>query len=100
MTAPGATRGRRALALAGPVCALVLLSPSNASPTSARLDGLPALVLWAYTDNAYRPFYDKLGGEVVADGLDEGVADVAYGWRELSTLQVSVTPTESVRAMP
>jgi GNAT superfamily N-acetyltransferase len=43
-----------------------------------------ALVLWAYTDNAYRPFYDKLGGVVVAEGIDEGVADVAYGWRSLN----------------
>ena len=48
--------------------------------------GKSALVLWAYTDNAYRPFYDRLGGEVVAEGLDEGVADVAYGWRELNIL--------------
>lgn len=43
--------------------------------------GNSALVLWAYTDNAYRPFYGKLGGAMVAEGFDEGVADVAYGWR-------------------
>jgi ribosomal protein S18 acetylase RimI-like enzyme len=48
--------------------------------------GGSALVLWAYTDNAYRPFYDRLGGEVVATGDDEGVADVAYGWRKLDRL--------------
>lgn len=48
--------------------------------------GQSALVLWAYTDNAYRPFYGKLGGQVVAEGLDEGVADVAYGWRGLDRI--------------
>ena len=48
MTAPGWIRGRRTLALAGPVCALALLSPSDASPTYARLDGLPPLMLWAW----------------------------------------------------
>lgn len=48
--------------------------------------GGTALVLWAYTDNAYRPFYDRIGGEVVAEGIDDGVADVAYGWRSLSRL--------------
>ena len=51
-----------------------------------RQRGGTALVLWAYTDNAYRPFYDKLGGEVVATGDDDGVADVAYGWRSLAKL--------------
>jgi len=48
--------------------------------------GRTALVLWAYADNAYRAFYDKLGGAVVAEGVDEGVADLAYGWRDLGAL--------------
>lgn len=48
--------------------------------------GRSALVLWAYSDNAYRPFYDKLGGQVVAEGIDDGVADLAYGWRDLDAL--------------
>ncbi|HWA48015.1 MAG TPA: GNAT family N-acetyltransferase [Dongiaceae bacterium] len=48
--------------------------------------GGTALMLWAYTDNAYRPFYDRLGGEVIATGDDEGVADLAYGWRSLTAL--------------
>lgn len=51
-----------------------------------RTRGKTTLVLWAYTDNAYRPFYDRLGGQVVAEGLDDGVADVAYGWRSLVSL--------------
>lgn len=52
--------------------------------------GGAALVLWAYTDNAYREFYKKLGGEVVAEGVDDGVADVAYGWRTLGRLRTDV----------
>lgn len=53
--------------------------------------GGTAVMLWAYTDNAYRPFYDRLGGEVVAEGVDESVADVAYGWRPLDLL-LSASP--------
>lgn len=52
--------------------------------------GGTALVLWAYTDNAYRPFYDRLGGEVIATGDDAGVADVAYGWRSLAQLGADI----------
>lgn len=50
--------------------------------------GGTSVVLWAYADNAYRPFYDRLGGEVVASGDDEGVPDVAYGWRSLMALML------------
>lgn len=57
-----------------------------AAARAFRQRGGSALVLWAYADNAYRPFYDKLGGKVVAEGIDEGVADVAYGWRTLDAL--------------
>jgi ribosomal protein S18 acetylase RimI-like enzyme len=39
-----------------------------------------ALVLWAYRDNIYRKFYEKIGGEVVAEGFDDDIPDVAYGW--------------------
>ncbi len=48
MTAPGSIRGRRTLALVWPVCALALLSPSDASPRYSPLDGLPLLMLWAW----------------------------------------------------
>ena len=48
--------------------------------------GKRALMLWAYSDNAYRKFYEKIGGECVAEGIDEGVPDVAYGWRDLGKL--------------
>jgi GNAT superfamily N-acetyltransferase len=48
--------------------------------------GKSALMLWAYSDNAYRKFYEKIGGELIAEGIDDGIPDVAYGWRDLSKL--------------
>jgi GNAT superfamily N-acetyltransferase len=42
--------------------------------------GRTALMLWAYRDNAYRRFYERIGGETVAEGFDDDVPDVAYGW--------------------
>jgi ribosomal protein S18 acetylase RimI-like enzyme len=48
--------------------------------------GAKSLVLWAFKDNAFRGFYDRLGGRVVAEGWDEGQADVAYGWDDLNSL--------------
>ena len=39
-----------------------------------------ALMLWAYRDNAYRRFYEKIGGAVIAEGFDDDIPDVAYGW--------------------
>jgi GNAT superfamily N-acetyltransferase len=51
-----------------------------------RGEGRRALVLWAYADNQWRRFYEKIGGKLVAHGLDEGIPDVAYGWRDLGDL--------------
>jgi GNAT superfamily N-acetyltransferase len=48
--------------------------------------GRTALVLWAYRDNEYRRFYERLGGTLVAEGIDDGVPDVAYGWQDLGEL--------------
>ena len=48
MTAPGSIRGRKTLALIGPVCLLALLSPTGASPRNQPIDALPALMLWAW----------------------------------------------------
>lgn len=39
-----------------------------------------ALMLWAYRDNTYRRFYEKIGGTLLAEGIFEGFADVGYGW--------------------
>lgn len=57
-------------------------------------EGKQALMLWAYSDNAYRKFYEKIGGHLIAEGIDEGIPDVAYGWRDLSAL----TDTREERA--
>jgi GNAT superfamily N-acetyltransferase len=51
-----------------------------------QVGGKQALMLWAFRDNDYRRIYDKLGGQVFAEGVDEGAPDVAYGWRDLGTL--------------
>jgi len=48
--------------------------------------GRQALVLWAYRDNDYRRFYERLGGILIAEGIDDGVPDVAYGWKNLAQL--------------
>ena len=48
--------------------------------------GRKALVLWAYRENEYRRFYERLGGAQVAEGIDDGVPDVAYGWKDLAQL--------------
>ncbi|HVJ31890.1 MAG TPA: GNAT family N-acetyltransferase [Terriglobia bacterium] len=48
--------------------------------------GLRSLLLWAFAENQFRRFYDRLGGEIVAEGVDEGQADVAYGWRDIDAL--------------
>ena len=43
--------------------------------------GRNALMLWAYRDNSYRRFYEKIGGEILAEGFDDDIPDVAYGWQ-------------------
>jgi L-amino acid N-acyltransferase YncA len=48
--------------------------------------GATSLLLWAFTANDFRSFYDRLGGEIIAEGVDEGHADVAYGWRDINKL--------------
>jgi len=51
-----------------------------------QVGGKQALMLWAFRDNDYRRLYEKLGGTVLAEGVDEGAPDVAYGWRDLDAL--------------
>jgi L-amino acid N-acyltransferase YncA len=51
-----------------------------------RQQGAGSLILWAFTENKFRSFYDRLGGKIVAEGMDEGHADLAYGWRDIGTL--------------
>lgn len=58
--------------------------------------GRTALMLWAYRDNAYRKFYEKIGGEAIAEGFDDDIPDVAYGWplAKLITLGADTRPLE------
>ena len=58
--------------------------------------GRTALMLWAYRDNAYRKFYEKIGGERIAEGFDDDIPDVAYGWplTKLSMLSANERPLE------
>jgi GNAT superfamily N-acetyltransferase len=51
-----------------------------------QVGGRRALMLWAFRDNDYRKIYDKLGGQVFAEGVDDGAPDVAYGWHDLDRL--------------
>ena len=53
--------------------------------------GRTALMLWAYRDNPYRKFYEKIGGEILAEGFDDDIPDVAYGW-PLTRLHVGHRP--------
>lgn len=51
-----------------------------------REQGARSLFLWAFTANEFRGFYDRLGGEIIAEGEDEGHSDIAYGWRNIDAL--------------
>ena len=62
-----------------------------------QVGGKQALMLWAFRDNAYRRVYDKLGGTVFAEGVDEGAPDVAYGWRDLGKLISDCGPAPDAR---
>lgn len=44
--------------------------------------GKEGLMLWAFRDNPFRTFYEKVGGEIIAKGTDDGIPDIAYGWKE------------------
>ena len=61
---------------------------------SFRERGRTALMLWAYRDNAYRRFYEKIGGTILAEGFDDDIPDVAYGWplTRLITLDTDARP--------
>lgn len=53
--------------------------------------GRTALMLWAYRDNAYRRFYEKVGGQIIAEGFDDDIPDVAYGWLLTKLMDLGVT---------
>jgi GNAT superfamily N-acetyltransferase len=50
-------------------------------------EGDRSMALWVLTANApARRFYERLGGDVVAERSDKGDDELAYGWRNLTTL--------------
>jgi ribosomal protein S18 acetylase RimI-like enzyme len=59
--------------------------------------GRTALMLWAYRDNSYRKFYEKIGGEVIAEGFDEDIPDVAYGWPLTKLINLGVAAAGAAR---
>ena len=61
-----------------------------------RDQGRSALVLWAFRDNQFRAFYERNGGEILAEGFDDDIPDLAYGWplTKLITLGADERPLE------
>jgi L-amino acid N-acyltransferase YncA len=50
-------------------------------------EGYRSMALWVLAANApARGFYERLGGVVVAERIDGGDAEVAYGWRDVASL--------------
>ena len=50
-------------------------------------EGYRSMALWVLAANApARGFYERLGGKVVAERVEGGDAEVAYGWRDLMAL--------------
>ncbi|MEN6316505.1 MAG: GNAT family N-acetyltransferase, partial [Clostridiaceae bacterium] len=49
--------------------------------------GINSLMLWVFTDNPYRRFYEKMGGYVVENKLFEmegfSIQITAYGWPDI-----------------
>jgi GNAT superfamily N-acetyltransferase len=52
--------------------------------------GIDSMFAWALEENPYRKYYDKRGGEVIADRLYEKggkyYSAVGYGWKDIQTL--------------
>lgn len=63
---------------------------------SFRERGRTALMLWAYRDNAYRRFYEKIGGTILAEGFDDDIPDVAYGWPLVKLIALDARATTKV----
>ncbi|MEO5938402.1 MAG: GNAT family N-acetyltransferase [Sphingomonas sp.] len=53
-------------------------------------EGYRSMALWVLAANApARGFYERLGGVVIAERVDGGDAEVAYGWRDVASLITS-----------
>jgi L-amino acid N-acyltransferase YncA len=50
-------------------------------------EGYRSMALWVLAANApARGFYERLGGVVVAERIEGGDAEMAYGWRDVASL--------------
>jgi GNAT superfamily N-acetyltransferase len=62
------------------------------SALAARLaaDGAERLLVWCFQDNPNRPFFARIGGEIIASGqvlmADCTPRETAYGWRDIRAL--------------
>jgi L-amino acid N-acyltransferase YncA len=56
-------------------------------------EGYASMVVWVFTDNRHRAFYEALGGRVVADRFVERygghLSETAYGWDNLEAFKVN-----------
>ena len=50
-------------------------------------EGYRSMALWMLATNTpARGFYERLGGTIVAERVEDGVPEVAYGWRDVASL--------------
>jgi len=53
-------------------------------------DGAERLLVWCFQDNPNRPFFARIGGEIIASGqvfmADCTPQETAYGWRDIRAL--------------
>jgi GNAT superfamily N-acetyltransferase len=65
---------------------------------ASRLEKLShkSMLLWVFTDNPYRRFYESLGGRMVGEKIVDRygghLSETAYGWDDLDTLIKRLEP--------
>lgn len=63
--------------------------------------GHKSIMLWAFTKNPYRKFYDDMGGQVIGekefeiDGVK--VTDTGYGWQDLAIFEEILKHGETLK---
>jgi GNAT superfamily N-acetyltransferase len=59
--------------------------------------GHKSMLIWVLRDNPSRGFYERMGGKYYKEKPiqigDANLIEVAYGWNDLTTLNISHTPT-------
>ena len=91
------TGGLAAAGYAGEVAAIYVLRAGQGRGAGRLLmqamarrliaEGHRSMALWVLTANRpARGFYERLGGVIVAERIEGGDAEVAYGWRDVAIL--------------